>query len=239
MTAFATAGAVTFTGAAAHAAGAVNQEVDLVSVSGNPVVVSSSSTSVSLTLDVSQAATVTSWTLDSFDLYRGSTPVATLGPSDFSVSGSTLSFNLANSSGRGAFHIGNAHLTVNTTDDGVESYTDTAIAGGFRAYSNAAGNLTNGSAIVIRYTSRTKWFTVGLDYFSPTGWKHARGLKAKIQAKSGGRWKTIKTLTHKSNGQAKWTRHTRAKYSYRVYFPGTSTIAGGYSTGTPRLRTGR
>ncbi|MDR2256959.1 MAG: hypothetical protein LBE25_13335 [Arthrobacter sp.] len=76
--------------------------------------------------------------------------------------------------------------------------------------------------------SSKRTFTAKLTYFSD---KHQKWVKynpsgAKLQVKSGGKWKTVKSLKFKS-GKASYSLRTSSKKSYRLYVPAKSYAIGG------------
>ncbi|ANC32137.1 hypothetical protein [Isoptericola dokdonensis] len=175
------------------------------------------------------------------DVYRGSTKVASNIELGYVYSGGKdlTGYVLAkNSWGRGTFKVKNVRVVHDLYNNTVKTYKDTTVSGGtFYIKSAINGNLTKyGTVIQVKTSGSKKTVKVGIkQYTVKKAWEPYKGKKVKIQQKKGGKWVTKKTVKLNSKGKATYKLTSAKKYKYRVLVPGSSTVVGGYSQGTPKL----
>jgi len=227
-TTVASAGVLVGTTAAAHATGGV----DITAVSGSAVI-GTSAQWVNIRMAATVDPSVTSWYANQVDVYRGSVKVGTT-TNIYQTSNNQLTVKLSNSWGRGTFTLRNLQGSYYTSDNS-GSIVDNSIAGGIAVKGASDGNLAYHNALNVTARGKKHSFTVGLRYFSTTGWKPWAAHKVSIQQKVGAKWKTIKVLKLNSKGKSAWVRKTGKKYSYRLLTAGTSTVIGGATRGTSKL----
>ncbi|PFG44812.1 hypothetical protein ATJ88_3549 [Isoptericola jiangsuensis] len=175
------------------------------------------------------------------DVYRGSTKVASNIGLGYAYSGGkdyTGYITAKNSWGRGTFKVKNVRVVHDLYDGTKQTYKDTSYSGGtFYMKSAIDGNLTKyGTVIQVNTKGAKKTVKVGVKKYTVSkAWEPYAGKWVKIQFKKDGVWKTKKTVKLNSKGRATYAFTSSKKYKYRVVVPGTSTVMGGASQGTPKL----
>lgn len=169
------------------------------------------------------------------DLYRGSKKVTTI-KLDNRMSGTAKLCPKSSSQRFGSYSLGGTTISVvvpvrNANNQWDGHTTKTITWRDNRKASFTMKGAIDGSLYGKRYGSK-KTFSAKLRYFSDKSqkWVTYNPSGAKLQYKSGSKWKNLKSLKFKS-GKASYVQRSSKKYYYRVYVPAKSYAIGGATRG--------
>lgn len=233
-TTLASAGLVVASGAAANAT-TPTCGVSVPSISGAAVIRPSVSW-ISVNAPATAQSGVTSWFVTGADVYRGATKVGSFSQQNgIYAQSNKINLTFRNAWGRGAFSLRNVAISYYTnTSSGTCTLNP---AGSFAVRSGVEGNLTRyATAFTVKVNPRgtARTLTVGLHFYSATGWRPWVGERIQFQALVAGKWKTLKAMKLNAKGKATWVRYTRLKFRYRVVAPTWGNVSGGNSTMSQR-----